>query len=114
MIIIGAEIVNKPLNGSVAFVKDKDVYITNDYWRIVVNFDFTQYEDVITQLRTDVLEFQETVKHTAIVGELQQVKLTLNSLEGKLRNLIEFLPKAERRRGLINAGGAVLKAVFGV
>jgi ABC-type cobalamin transport system ATPase subunit len=37
----------------------------------------------------------------------------LNSLESKLRSLKEFLPRADRRRGLINIGGAALKWLFG-
>jgi hypothetical protein len=52
VIIVGAEVVNKPLNGSVAFVKKNDVYITSDYWRIVVHFEFREYEEMVMQLRT--------------------------------------------------------------
>jgi hypothetical protein len=40
------------------------------------------------------------------------VGIALNSLE-KLKNLKEFLPRADRRRGLIDAGGRILKALFG-
>jgi hypothetical protein len=41
------------------------------------------------------------------------VRTALNSLENKLGDLKQFLPKVEQRRGLINAGGSVLKALFG-
>jgi len=37
----------------------------------------------------------------------------LNSLENKLGGLKEFLPKVDRRRGLINLGGKILKVLFG-
>ena len=43
MSTVGAEVINTPLNGSVSFVKDKDVYVTSDYWRIVIILDFTAY-----------------------------------------------------------------------
>jgi hypothetical protein len=37
----------------------------------------------------------------------------LDSLESKLGNLKRFLPKADRRRGLINAAGSLLQVLFG-
>ena len=40
-----------PLNGSVAFLKSKDIYVTSDYWKIMVNFEFSANEDAITMLR---------------------------------------------------------------
>jgi hypothetical protein len=42
------------------------------------------------------------------------VEIQLKLLEAKLDHLKEFLPKAEIRRGLINVGGSVLKALFGI
>jgi hypothetical protein len=113
VIIVGAEVVNKPLSGSLAFVKDKDIYVTSEYWRIIVNFGFTEYKEVTTQLRTEIFELQDIVKLTAPAGELQHLKKALNSLESKLRSLKEFLPRADRRRGLINTGGSILKVLFG-
>lgn len=41
------------------------------------------------------------------------METTLNSLENKLRDLKTFLPKVDRRRGLINSGRSVLKVLFG-
>jgi hypothetical protein len=114
VIIVGAEVVNKPLDGSVSFVKNNDVYVTSDYWRIVVPFGFVDYEEVVTQLRTETFELQETAKLTAPAGELQHLKKALNCLEGKLRSLKEFLSRADRRRVSINTGGSALKWLFGI
>jgi len=54
MCTIGAEVINTPLNQSVVFVKAKDVVLTSDYWRIIVNFDLSAYEDATTTLREDL------------------------------------------------------------
>jgi hypothetical protein len=97
MIIVGAEVVNKSLNGSVAFVKNNDVYITSDYWRTVVHFGFREYEELVIKLRTEILELQEITKLATPAVELQHLKRALNSLERKLRSLKIFYsePTAE-------------------
>ena len=41
------------------------------------------------------------------------MQTAVNSLESKLINLKRFLPKPERRRGLLNVGGSILKLIFG-
>jgi hypothetical protein len=66
----------------VAIVKDKDVYVMSDYWRIVMNFDFTTYEESITILRKCNRNggIRQTQAH---VGELQNGEMALNSLERK-------------------------------
>jgi predicted amino acid-binding ACT domain protein len=38
----------------------------------------------------------------------------LTSLENKLAGLKGFLPKADKRGGLIDVGGTILKTLFGV
>jgi hypothetical protein len=95
----------------VVFVKHKDVVLTSDYWRFVVNFDLSAYEDATIILREDLFRVKETAKRATQIGELRQLERTLASLENKLGDLKEFLPKVEQR-GLINAGGSILK-VFG-
>jgi hypothetical protein len=113
MCTIGAEVINTPLNNSAVFVKDKNVILTSDYWRIIVNFDLSSYEDAITILREHLSRVNEIANRSAPIGELQQVETTLNSLENKLGGLKEFLPKARRKRGLINLVGKVSKVLFG-
>jgi hypothetical protein len=46
--VIGSEVVNRPLNGNVTFVKQGDIYISSDHWIIVVNFDLAVYDELIT------------------------------------------------------------------
>ena len=97
------------------FVKHKDVVLTSDYWRIVVNFDLSAsaYEDATTILREDLFRVKEIAKRSTQIGELRQLETILASMENKLRDLRDFLPKVDRRRGLINAGGSILNVLFG-
>jgi hypothetical protein len=110
---VRADVVNTPLNHSVLFVKHKDVVLTSDYWRIVVNFDLSAYEDATTILREDLFRVKEIAKRSTQIGELRQLETILASMENKLRDLRDFLNKVDRRRGLINAGGSILKVLFG-
>jgi hypothetical protein len=68
-------------------------------------------EDAITFLHEDLAGVKGIVTP---IGELLHVESALSSLEYKLANLKRFLPKAGRRRRLINAVGSVLKVLFGV
>jgi hypothetical protein len=36
---VGAEVINSHLNNSVLFVKEKDMILTSDYWKTIVNYD---------------------------------------------------------------------------
>ena len=110
---LDAEVINSPLNHSVVFVKDKEVILTSDNWRIIVNFDLSTYEDATTTLREDLTRVEEIIKHTAPIGELRHVGTALNSLQTKLEGLKEFLPRVDPRRGWFNAGGYLLKVLFG-
>jgi hypothetical protein len=54
----------------VGFVKPKDV-LTSDYWRIVVNFDLSAYEDATIILREDLFRVKEIAKRSSQIGKLR-------------------------------------------
>jgi hypothetical protein len=111
---LGADVINTPLNHSVVFVKEQDVVLTNDYWRLIVHYDLAEYEEAITTLHEDLTRVKGLARRTTPIGELRQVDQALSSFEEKLATLKRYLPKADRRRGWINAGGSMLKTIFGV
>jgi hypothetical protein len=111
--IVGAQVINMPLNHSVVFVKEKYLILTSDYWRIIVNFDLIVYEEASSKLRENLSQMEEVTKQTYPIGELRHVQSALASLENKLAGLKEFLPKADKHSGLIDIDGTILK-VFGV
>ena len=55
----------------------------------------------------------ELAHPTPLINEVHQVQTAVNSLDSTLTNLKRFLPKADRNRGWINAGGSFLKLLFG-
>jgi len=78
-----------------------------------MNFRLAPYEEAIEILRTDLAAVIELAHPTPLIEEVHLVQTAVNSLEGKLISLKQFLPKAERKRGWINAGGSFLKVLFG-
>jgi hypothetical protein len=111
---VGAEVINTPLNRSVLFVKEKDLILISDYWKIIVNFDLMPYEDVTTTLRKDLRELKEASKRSLPIGVLRYVETSLIAVENKLVDLKEYLPKADKRRGFLDIGGTFLKTLFGI
>jgi hypothetical protein len=45
--------------------------LTSDYWRIVVNFDLTAYEDATSTLGEDLFQMEEITKRAFPIGELR-------------------------------------------
>jgi len=109
----GADIVNTPMNKSVIFIKEGDITLTNDYWKVAINFRLAPYEKAIEILQDDLAVVIELAHPTPLIDEVHQVQTAVNSLECKLTSLKQFVPKAERKRGLINVGGSLLKILFG-
>jgi hypothetical protein len=105
-----AEIVNSPLNHSVVFIREAELVLTSNHWRVTVNFDLSTYEEAITVLREDLTHVEGLAKHSTPIGELRQVDLALNSFEDT--NLKRYLPKANRKRGWIDARGSILRVIF--
>jgi outer membrane murein-binding lipoprotein Lpp len=113
MSICDAEVKHTPLNSSVIYIKQTDVVLTSDEWKAIINFDLAPYEDATGILRTDLTEVEQMTKQSTPIGEVQRVRTALDSLDSQLENLKRFMPKADRRRGLINAAGSLLQVLFG-
>ena len=111
--VCGAEIINTPINNSVIFIKKADIVLTNDNWKVVVHFKLTPFERAIEILLADMEDVEVVTHRTSLIDEVLQAQTAVNSLESKLINLKRFLPKPERRRGLLNVGGSILKLIFG-
>ena len=95
------------------FLEDRSVIITNDAWRVAIELDTQVYEDAIATVRNDLASVDKQRKEFTPVAELKQVGDLLNALESRLANFQQLLPRLDRRRGLLNLGGTVLKTLFG-
>jgi hypothetical protein len=94
-------------------MKDSDPTLTSDHWNAVTNFNLTPYAETVETLRTDLLSLKEAAERTTYLGELRHVETTLDNLENKIANIRRFAPSASQKRGLLNAGGLLLKSLFG-
>ena len=111
--MVEASIVNQPVNQSVIFTRECDLILTSDSWTVVIQLDLNPYEEAITILHKEVGEIQNVTTQSMHFDEVQRIQTVLDSLEKKLFNVKQFLPKPDRKRGLINFGGSVLKFLFG-
>jgi CII-binding regulator of phage lambda lysogenization HflD len=103
-----------PVNHSVMFVREGDVIVTNDLWKAVLCYEVATYHDTAQGLKADLNVVKRLADSTAPLGELQQIEASLLTVEKKIANLQRFVPRTLRRRGWVDAGGMVLKTLFGV
>jgi len=102
------------VNNSVTFLKEKNVILTNDHWRVAIDLDTSRYEDVISSIRGDLMVVSKQQKEFTPMSELKQIEILLNILESRLLNFQQMLPKLDNRRGILNFGGTILQTLFGI
>jgi len=73
------------VNNSVIFLKEKDVILTNDHWRVAIDLHTSRYEDVISSIRSDLMVVSKQQKEFTPMCELKQIKILLNILESRLK-----------------------------
>ena len=101
----------QPLNNNQIFLKKPHITVTNDAWRIAVDIDIRTYQYIISTIRQDLLLVEQNKEEFTSVSEIRQIESLL--LELKLHDFHQILPRLDRRRGLVNFGGSVLKTLFG-
>ena len=55
--VVLAELIIKPLNHSVVILKEKDIFLTNDVWRILIDVDMSIYEVAVATAKADIISF---------------------------------------------------------
>ena len=103
----------QPLRNNIIFLKETDIPVTNDAWRIAVDIDIRTYKDIIFTIRQDLLLVEHNKKEFTSISEIRQIELLLKCLESKLHDFHQILPRLDRRRGLVNFGVSILKTLFG-
>jgi hypothetical protein len=102
MLSLIAGVIVHPLSHRTVFLKTKDVILTNDIWRIVLDLDLRPYEEIIATLKEDLFLVQNQTLEFTFVHELRQVDILLTTLEAKLNYLKQFLQKLDPRRRLVS------------
>ena len=75
---------------------------------MIVNLDFSPYEQTIAKLRDDLLYMQKFKTPLALVHELNHIEYVLQKLEEEINALREMLPRLDKRRAVLSAVGSLL------
>jgi len=59
LLSIVAETFVQPLNRSVIFLKERDLMLSNDVWRIAIDVEMEPYEEALSIIRGDLLTVGE-------------------------------------------------------
>jgi len=102
--IVTAQIV-QPLDHAVLFLKGTEVTLSDDEWRILLRIDLTMYHDIISTVKSDLLLVEQRKQAFTPVAELKQIELLLNTLDFRLNEFHQVLPRLDTCRGLVNIGG---------
>jgi hypothetical protein len=103
----------QPINSSVIFSKEADVVLTNDAWRVILEPNTSSISDALSIVREDLTITNEHKREFTAVSELKQIEALLNTAEARLSYFHQLLPKTDKKRGLFNLGGSVLKTLLG-
>jgi hypothetical protein len=74
------------LNGDVVFLKETDIFLTDDAWRIAIEINLNPYEEAISPIRSDLQAVQQRRKKFTFASELQSTEKSLATLGAKLHN----------------------------
>ena len=86
--------------------------MSNDVWHIVIDVKMDPYEEAISIIRGDFLTVEGRKQEFIFNSELKLIDTLLTTLETKVHTFKQILPKLDPHRGMINFGGAMLKALF--
>ena len=79
----------------------------------MIDVDMSAYEDAVATVKVDIISLEGHRKELTSNSELNQITTLRNTLEVRLYNFQQLLPKSDCRRGLFNFGCTVLKTLFG-
>jgi len=87
--------------------------LPNDEWTVIVNLDFSTYEQTIAKLRDDLFYIQKFKTPLAPVHELIHIEYVLQKLEDEINAFREMFPRLDKSRAVLSAVGSMLKWFFG-
>ena len=107
-------IVNNQVENNTILIKERNVILTNDRWNIVVNVDFSAYQDALAKLKDDLHQINKFKSRFAPTSELSHVNNLVDLLGNQIDSFTQMLPRMDRRRGLVIVVDSVFKTLFGV
>ena len=110
--IVAAQIVQS-LDQAVFFLKETEVILSNYEWHVLLNIDLSKYHDIIYTVKSDLLLVEQQRQAFTTISELKPTELLLHTLDSRLNEFHQILPRLDPQRGLINNGCEILKTLFG-
>jgi len=92
----------------------REIFVTKDVWRVVLELKTSLYTEAILTNRKDLRLACGQRKEFTALSELKQVQDLRNTLESRVWNLYQVLPRLDSRRGLLDLGGNILRSLFSV
>jgi len=87
----------QPLNLSVLYLKEKDIFLTKGAWRIAIDVDMSAYQQAVATIEAELVLLEGHRKELASNSELNQITTLLNTLEVRLYNFQQILTRLDRR-----------------
>lgn len=115
-------LVREPKNdGSLIFLRQGNAVVTGDYWRLLVDVNVTKMERSVKNLQQGIWQLQGQLSRvTARYPELRALDHELlrcadlaSEADTEVDEFRSLLSGHRGRRGLVNAGGTLLKFLFG-
>jgi hypothetical protein len=103
----------KPLNRGAFFLKEREVIVSSNHWHVALDLNTQSYEDTIATIRNDLKIINSHHKGLTPIVELNMVETSIDTLEARLREFSQLLPRLEKRKGLVDLGESILKTLFG-
>ena len=73
--VVVAEPFVQTLNCTVVFLKETEIVVTSDTWRIALNIDLSTYHEIISTIRTDLFLVEQQRKEFTPTFELKQIEI---------------------------------------
>jgi len=79
----------------------------------LINVNLSTYSDVISTLKSDLLIIERQRQEFTPIHELKLIEALLRTLESKLHDFHQILPRLDPRRVMLEFGNTILKTLFG-
>jgi len=74
------------------FLKEREVFLTNDAWGVVVDLNNTSYTEAISIIREDLSMAREQRKEFRANSQLKQTDALLNNWSSELGSCTRYYP----------------------
>lgn len=107
------------MNQGVVFRKLKDTIISENEWKVVLDFDMWEIKKELLLLQDMSRDISFQANQSVNIWdedfgyEYNRIKIGIEQYDTDINDLFSLLPGKRSRRGLVNAGGYVLKWLFG-